>query len=188
MDIQGSWKMYVPVILGTAREGRQSEKAARFILGEVVKAGLESEIIDVRDYRIPATDNTGQGAQAKLVAEKITRSDAIIIVTPEYNHGYPGELKMMLDLLYQQYARKPVGFCGVSMGGLGGARCVEQLRQVAIELHMVPIREAVYFSGVRDLFDANGEIKDKSYYARTKTFLEELMWYASALKKPREGG
>jgi NAD(P)H-dependent FMN reductase len=177
--------MYVPIMLGTARAGRHSEKAARFILGEAVKAGLESEILDVRNYRIPASDETQQGPEAKSLAEKINKADALIIVSPEYNHGYPGELKMMLDLLYSQYAKKPVGFCGVSKGGLGGARCVEQLRQVSIELHMVPIREAVYFSEVRELFDPTGEIKDKAYYARVKTFLDELMRYASDLKKSR---
>lgn len=177
--------MYVPVILGTAREGRQSEKAAKYMLQEAKKAGLESELIDVRDYRITASDNTQTLPEAKKLAEKVNAADALIIVSPEYNHGYPGELKMMLDLLYSQYAKKPVGFCGVSRGGLGGARAVEQLRQVAAELHMVSVREAVYFSGINDLFDVNGEIKDKSYYARSRAFLDELIWYAEALKKAR---
>ena len=180
--------MYIPVILATAREGRQSEKAAKYVLQETQKAGLESEIIDVRDYRIAASDNTQTLSEAKKLAEKIKAADALIIVSPEYNHGYPGELKMMLDLLYQQYAKKPVGFCGVSRGSLGGARVVEQLRQVAAELHMVSIREAVYFPGINDLFDVNGEIKDKSYDDRVKTFLDELMWYANALKRARKNG
>jgi len=177
--------MYIPIILGTAREGRQSEKVANFMLQEARKAGLKTEIIDVRDYRTKATDDTQALPEAKRLAGKIEKADALIIVSPEYNHGYPGELKMMLDLLYSQYARKPVGFCGVSRGGLGGARAVEQLRIVAAELHMVSIREAMYFSGVRELFDEKGEIKDESYYARAKAFLEELMWYAGALKKAR---
>ena len=180
--------MFIPIILGTASEGRQSEKVAKYMVQEAVKAGLESEIIDVRDYRIVATDKMQQIPEAKRLGEKIARADGLIIVSPEYNHGYPGELKMRLDLLYQQYARKPVGFCGVSSSGLGGARMVEQLRQVAVELHMVSIREALYFSGVVNLFDEKGEIKDPAYYARTKVFLDELMWYASALKKLREGG
>jgi NAD(P)H-dependent FMN reductase len=179
--------MYIPVILGTAREGRFSEKAASFMLEEVRKAGIESEILDPRDYRIIATDKTLMYPEAKRLAEKIAKADALIIVSPEYNHGYPGELKMMIDMLYGEYARKPVGLCGVSMGGLGGARCVEQLRQIFAELHMVSIREAIYFSGVRQLFDEKGVIKDSAYYARAKTFLDELVWYAQALKKERSG-
>jgi NAD(P)H-dependent FMN reductase len=175
--------MYIPIILGTAREGRQSEKVAHFMLKELLKVNLESKIIDVRDYRIEATDGSGESSQAKKLAEKINKADSLIIVSPEYNHGYPGELKMMLDLLYKEYAQKPVGFCGVSAGGLGGARVVEQLRQVVIELHMMPIREALYFSVVQNLFAENGEIKDESYYKKVEVFLNELILYIEKLKK-----
>ncbi|MCX6779068.1 MAG: NAD(P)H-dependent oxidoreductase [Candidatus Magasanikbacteria bacterium] len=174
--------MFIPIILGTAREGRQSEKAAQFVLEEVLKYGLESEILDVRDFRLPATDASKQSDVAKKLAEKITRADGLIVVSPEYNHGYPGELKMMLDMLYTEYAHKPLGICGVSMGGLGGVRMVEQLRQVATELHMVNIREAIYFSGIQNLFE-NGKIKDESFGGRVKTMLDELVWYANTLKQ-----
>ena len=169
--------MYIPIILGTAREGRQSEKVANFMLAEVLKAGLESDIIDVRDYLIEKTDATGKSSQAIKFAEKVVKSDGLIIVSPEYNHGYPGELKMMLDMLYKEYAHKPIGICGVSMGVLGGARMVEQLRLVSIEFHMIPIREAIYFSGVTNLFEENGKIKDESYKDRVQVFLNELISY-----------
>jgi NAD(P)H-dependent FMN reductase len=177
--------MYIPIVLGTGREGRQSEKVANFILKEVTKKGLESEILDVHDYLTETTDNTGELPQAKELAGEITRADALIIVSPEYNHGYPGELKMMLDLLYEEYTAKPVGFCGVSAGIFGGVRAVEQLRQVVVELHMVPIREALYFGIVQNLFDENGNIKDESYFKRIEVFLNELIWYAKKLKKEK---
>lgn len=177
--------MYVPIILGTARNGRQSEKAAKFMLEQAVRFGLESEIVDVRDFKIGATDNTKESPESKKLAGIISKADGLIIVSPEYNHGYPGELKMMLDLLYEEYAGKPVGICGVSIGGLGGARMVEQLRQVVIEFHMVPIREALYFSSVQDLFDEKGEIKDKSFLERARVFLKELAGYASILRNSR---
>jgi len=170
--------MYIPIILGTAREGRQSEKVANFMLKEIMNSGIESEILDVRDYRVSATDASGQSEQAKKFAEKINKTDALIIVSPEYNHGYPGELKMMLDLLYKEYAHKPVGFCGVSAGGLGGARVVEQLRQIVVEFHMISIREALYFPTVQNIFEENGNIKDESYHGRVKTFLDELISYS----------
>ena len=92
----------------------------------------------------------------------------------------------MLDMIYDEYARKPVGICGVSAGSTGGARMVEQMRLTAIEFKMVPIREAIYFASVRSLFNEAGEIQDSSYAERTAKFLEELAWYASALKKARE--
>lgn len=177
--------MYIPIILGTAREGRQSEKVARFILEEVEKTGLESEILDVKDYRIQATDDSGETPLAKKLAEKVIAADGFIIVSPEYNHSFPGEMKMMLDMLYKEYARKPVGICGVSGGGMGGVRGVEQLRLFCITFRMVPICEALYFSNVKELFDEKGAIKEEKYYKRTKKFLEELVWHAKALKAAR---
>jgi len=176
--------MYIPIILGTAREGRESEKVAKFMLKEVKDYGLETELIDVRDYRIPATDNTQSSAIAKKLSKKIEKAVGIIIVSPEYNHGYPVELKMVLDLLYQQYAGKPLGICGVSSGPLGGARMVEQLRLVSVEFHMHPIREALYFAGIKELFDTKGGIKEPEIWQkRIKRFLDELNSKASGLKR-----
>jgi len=174
--------MNIPIILGTARKGRQSEKVANFMLQEIKKLNIETEIIDVKDYLVGSTDAAKESAPAKALAEKINRADALVIVSPEYNHGYPGELKLMLDLLYAEYSGKPVGFCGVSAGGLGGSRVVEQLRLVSIEFHMLPIREALYFSTVQNLFEENGNIKDESYFKRTSVFLAELSSYVEKLK------
>jgi len=178
--------LYIPIILGTGREGRQSEKVARFMLQEIeARKEIKTELLDVRDYQFSFTDNSETSEKAKNLGKIIDAADGFIIVAPEYNHGYPGELKMMLDMLYEQYARKPVGICGVSTGGLGGARMVEQLRLVSIEFHMVPIREALYFSSVQNLFNEDGSIKDDSYHKRAKKFLDELIWYADALKIAR---
>jgi len=169
--------MNIPVILGTSRLGRHSEKVARFMLSETEKAGHKSEIIDVRDYPLTATDNTEKSELAKKLESKITPADALIIVSPEYNSGYPGELKLMLDLLWEQYSKKPVGFCGVSSGMVGGARAVEQLRLVAIKLQMIPIFQALHFPKVQELFDEKGEIKDKAYHKNAESFLKNLVSY-----------
>ena len=178
--------MYIPVILGTARQGRQSEKAALFMLQKVQEADLESEIIDVRDYRQEATDNTEKSPPAQKLAEKARRADGFIIVSPEYNHGYPGELKMLLDMLFSQYAHKPVGICGVSSGAWGGTRMVEQLRQICLAFHMVPTCEAVYFPKVQELFDKEGSLLGRSQHGQAKRLLEELILYARALKAGRQ--
>ncbi len=176
-------KLFVPVILGTAREGRRSEAAAKFMVEQVKKAGLETELIDVREHLRTATG--GDFAGQKEVGEKMKKADGYVIVSPEYNHAYPGELKLFLDAFYQEYARKPVGICGVSAGPNGGVRAVEQLRLVFIEFHAVPIREAVYFRNVQDLFDEQGVIKDASYEKQVETFLNELVWFANALRVAR---
>ncbi|MBI4276677.1 NAD(P)H-dependent oxidoreductase [Candidatus Uhrbacteria bacterium] len=178
---------FIPIILGTAREGRKSELAARFVLAALQKRSeVTTELIDVRDYRIPATDNTEESDTAKRFAEKATSADGFIMVVPEYNHGYPGELKMMLDLRSDQYHRKPVAICGVSSGMLGGARMVEQLRLIMIEFHMVPIGKAVYFANVNKLFDDAGGITDPSYDKKVAGMLDELLWFARVLLKGRQ--
>lgn len=164
--------MYIPIILGTAREGRLSEKAANFVKGEVESAGHKTEIIDVRDYMPRRTQEVTE--KTKEYGEKIKKAEALIIVSPEYNHGYPGELKMLLDSAYAEYAGKPLGICGVSISPMGGCRMVEQVRLVSVELHMTPIREAVYFSGAATLFDESGAIKDEAYKGRVSKMLEEL--------------
>src|SRR3989344_1990511 len=183
--------LFLPILLGTAREGRQSEKVANFVLREIQKLpGVETELIDVRDFildgrtaRLGRETNT---ESAQKWSDIMQKADGLVIVTPEYDHGYPGELKMMLDIIYDEYARKPVGFCGVSAGSMGGSRAVEQLRLVAIEFQMVPIHRAEYFSNVGDLFDEQGDIKEESYHKRMEEFFQELHWYANALKQARE--
>lgn len=178
--------MNIPIILGTNREGRQSEKVAKFMLGEVIKYGFDSEIIDVKDYPLTHTDRNKSTDDLKKLSEKLVKADGFIIVTPEYNHSFPGELKLLLDSFYhQEYQRKPVGVCGVSAGPIGGARAVEQLKTVCIEFKMVNIRESMYFMGVQNLFDELGQIKDQAYQERVKVFLDEFSWYAKALSEAR---
>lgn len=167
--------MNIQIILGTARKGRQSEKVANYMKEQVSKTGNEAEILDVRDYRLVATDNTGEPEVAQKWKEKIVKADGLIIVAPEYNHGYPGELKMALDMLYPEYKRKVVGICGVSDGGHGGSRLVENLLPVLIALGMKPLQHALYFSGVRELFDEQGAIIDETYNDRCDSFINELL-------------
>lgn len=174
--------MYIPIILGTAREGRESEKVARFMLEKAIEFGIDSEIIDVRDYRLPATDNTKTSDPAKRLMERILRADGLVIVSPEYNHGYPGELKMMLDMLYEEYFGKPVGICGVSSGVFGGARMIEHLVATCVRFHMLPSGEVLYFPKVQELFDENGAIKKESYHRRANKFFAVLTGYAEALR------
>ena len=144
-----------------------------------------TEFLDVRDFRLPATDDRKEAPLVGKYRAIIARADGLVVVTPEYNHGYPGELKMMLDMAYEEYAAKPVSFCGTG-GGMGGVRSVEQLRAVAIELKMVPLPHAVYFSKIKDAFDAGGRIADTGYHERVQKLIEEIVWYARALKRARE--
>lgn len=179
--------IFIPILLGSAREGRISEKAAKFVLSEAKEYGkFETDLIDVRDYVFSGKTEAMPEEKAHQWSKIMERADGLIVVSPEYNHSYPGELKLMLDQLYEEYHRKPIGVCGVSKSGLGGARMTEILRITAIELHMVPIRNAVYFSNAPKLFGENGKILDESYGIKLKKFFDEMLWYAVTLKRGRE--
>lgn len=182
-------KLYIPIILGTGREGRQSEKVANYML-EVCNTDdrFETELIDVRDYPSPFTARVKQeNFDDKGLVKKIEAADGFIIVAPEYNHGYPGELKILLDHYFPEFHRKPVGICAVSGGSLGGSRMVEELRLVMIALKSVNLNSVLSFPGVSELFDDSGKLKDPDVYTpRLEGFFEELLWYANALKPARE--
>ena len=179
-------QLYIPVILGTARKGRASERAARFMLGEVAKrGGVETELIDIRELKL-AADDAGESIKDARFSEQMSRADALVIVMPEYNHGYPGLLKHALDTNLKEYIHKAVGVCGVSAGGFGGTRGVQNLLPVLRELGLVTIFWDMNFSAAHKLFDEAGNLLDQAYVKRADQFLKELIWMAKVLRHGRE--
>ncbi len=178
--------LFIPIILGTARQGRQSENVARFVFEEATKrADVETELIDVQ--KLPMRlDDAGEQMKDTAFSATIDRCDGIIIVVPEYNHGYPGLLKHALDMNLKEYIHKAVGICGVSAGTFGGARVIEALLPVMRELGLVTIFEDVNFGNVGKLFDEQGSLLDQSYVRRVGKFLNELIWMARVLRYGRE--
>src|SRR6202040_2206633 len=138
---------------GTARQGRRSEQAARFVFEQTKKrADIETELIDVRKLPMKL-DDAGEQMKDPKFSATIERCDGLIIVTPEYNHGYPGLLKHALDMNLEEYIHKAVGICGVSAGQMGGARVIENLLPVLRELGLVTIFWDVNFSKIHKVFD-----------------------------------
>lgn len=189
----------IKIILGSTRQSRFSDKPGEWILAEVQKAdGVETELLDLRDYPMPFYDAPMSPAMVKdgeypndIVrqwAAKVKDADAFIVVTPEYNHGISGVLKNAFDSVYAEWNNKPIGF--VSYGGVGGARSVEHLRLVAIELQMAPIRNAIHIpGGPWNLLDERGNLKSGAFDQFQKNaegLLHQLLWWARALKKARE--
>ena len=178
--------LYLPVILGTTRQGRSSEHVARFVQELVERrADVESELIDIRELSIPP-DDEGEAVKDPVFSKQMGRADGIILVVPEYNHGYPGTLKHVLDSNLKEYVHKAVGICGVSAGRFGGARVIENLLPVLRELGLVTIFWDGNFSSVGKLFDAEGKILDPSYEKRIEKFLGELIWMSRVLRYGRE--
>ena len=178
--------LFIPLILGTARQGRQSENVARFVFEQTKKrADVETELIDVRELPMKL-DDAGEQMKDPKFSAAIERCDGLIIVTPEYNHGYPGLLKHALDMNLKEYIHKAVGICGVSAGPFGGARVIEGLLPVMRELGLVVISEDVNFGSVAKIFDDQGNLLDQNYVRRLDKFLNELVWMARVLRHGRE--
>jgi NAD(P)H-dependent FMN reductase len=196
----------IQVIIGTTRQNRFSEKAASYIYHETKKIkDVEVELVDLRDYPLPFFDApTGPSLfemmnykysdeVAKKWTKKISEADGYIIVTGEYNHGYPAVLKNALDYVFKEWNRKAVGFVGY--GNAGGARAIEQLREVAIELQLVPIRNAIHIPVEVYMAARNADVPvDPEFFKslreghrnHVETFLTDLIWTTKALKSARE--
>ncbi len=187
----------VKVIVGSTREGRFSDKAAAWIGAEVMKQeGVEVEVLDLRDYDMPFFNEAvspsyiqtpyAHEAVARFT-QKIAEGDAYIMVTPEYNHSTSGVLKNALDWVYQEWNNKPVAF--VSYGSVGGARAVEHLRLIAIELQMAPIRTAIHIPGEHYFPVAFGKAEAGPLFASlaepAQGLVTQLLLWARALRTVR---
>src|SRR5881392_1672274 len=178
--------LFIPVILGTARRGRKSEHASRFVFEQTKRrADIETELIDVCELPMKL-DDAGEQMKDPKFSATIQRCDGLIIVTPEYNHGYPGLLKHALDMNLEEYIHKAVGICGVSAGLFGGARVIENLLPVMRELGLVTIFWDVNFGHAAKIFGENGKLLDESFVGRTAKFLDELIWMSRVLRYGRE--
>ena len=190
--------MEILIIIGSTRKNRFSEKPANWIFEEAKKRKeCTVELIDLRNYPIPFFDEEISPSMAKepylnenvrKLSKKIEKADGFIIVTPEYNHGFPAVLKNMLDYIYNEWNKKAIGF--VSYGSVGGARSVEQLRQVAIELQMAPIRQSIhiptqlFFDIIMKKIDISNPFE--SLKPQADSFFDQLIWWTNALKNARE--
>lgn len=167
--------LHVALIYGSTREGRFCDTVARWAAAEIETAGgFTLEIVD------PAAD-----VGTPELRRRVARADGVVVVTPEYNHGYPAPLKALIDSLSREWHAKPVGF--VSYGGVsGGLRAVEQLRLVFAELHAVTIRDAVSFAHAWERFDAAGRPSDCERARRSMgRLLAQLRWWARTLRDAR---
>src|SRR5213082_3927632 len=188
MDTQDLTRpVFLPIIIGTPRQGRLTEPAANFVFGEISKRrDIETELIDIR--KIPLRmDDAGETLKDSQFSATVARADGLILVVPEYNHSFPGLLKHVLDTNLKEYIHKAVGVCGVSAGPFGGARMIQSLLPVLRELGLVAIISDVYFGTAGKLFyPVSDKITDQAYVDRVGKFLDELVWMARALRHARE--
>jgi NAD(P)H-dependent FMN reductase len=179
--------LFIPVILGTVRQGRRSEPAARFMVSQLQRRPeVETELIDIARIPLPV-DDAGEAIKDPEFAARMDRADALVIVSPEYNHAYSGLLKHVLDSCLEEYIHKPAGVVGVSAGPWGGTRGVQGLLPVLRELGLVSIFWDVNFNLAGSQFDESGVVRDEAKWSKiAEKFLGELIWMAKVLRHGRE--
>jgi NAD(P)H-dependent FMN reductase len=186
----------IAVIQGSTREGRFSEKPTAWVTAELTaRAGVDVDVIDLREHPLPLFDQAPPAYTLRAypndkvatLGRRIDGADGFVILTPEYNHGYPAVLKNAMDHTFVEWRRKPVAFVG--WGNVGGARAIEQLRAVAVEFEMAPLRHAVHI--LPDLMRParNAEGFDPAVFQplqpRLELLTEDLLWWAEALAAAR---
>lgn len=178
----------LPVLLGTNRKDRKSVLAAEWLVDQMGRRDeIKTRLFDVAAFDLPQRDY-GQAIK-KLFPDwrdAIVNADGLVIVTPEYNHGYPGSLKAVLDLLLREYIHKAVAFVGVSAGPWGGVRVIEAMVPMVRELGLAVTFSDLNFPFVQKTFDEAGKLLDPAFEQRAKDFLDELVWMARVLKWGRE--
>jgi NAD(P)H-dependent FMN reductase len=187
----------ISVIVGSTREGRFSEKPARWILQQLKRReGVDAWLLDLREFPMPFFDQPvppampGRAPYEDEVVRKwtaaIAESDGFIFVTPEYNYGPAAVLKNALDWVYPEWNRKAAAF--VSYGGAAGARSVQQLRETAIELQLAPVRSSVHIPAATLWAHFHGgdvEAGLAELEAPAKIMIDDLLWWTAALKTAR---
>ena len=187
----------ISVVVGSTREGRFSEKPAKWILQHLKKRErVDARLLDLRDFPMPFFDQVatpatpGRPAFAHAGVRKwtaaIAKSDGFILVTPEYNYGTSAVLKNAIDWVYPEWNRKAVGF--VSYGSAMGARSVQQLRETAIELQLAPVRSSVHIPVATLWAHYQGGDVDAGLAqleAAAATLIDDLLWWTAALKTAR---
>jgi len=179
-------KLNILVIEGSKRTERLSITAAKYVyeIGKTIPE-IEVTFVDPLDFTLTPEGHLPHDKDPKF-SELTAKADGFFIVTPEYNHSYPGTIKRLLDSEYENFHHKVLGLGGVSNGPWGGVRCIEALNQVAKALGLSTLRLDVQFPFIQDIFDENGKPKDADYEKRVRGVYKELIFVGKSLKYGRE--
>jgi NAD(P)H-dependent FMN reductase len=185
----------IPIILGSTRRDRKSPRVATFVTNRLRATGkVEPQLIDLADLNLPIMEERLRMREdpppgLREFAAAVGNADALVVVTPEYNNGYPGVLKNALDYLLPEYRRKPVGIVTVSSGDFGGVNCLAMLRHIFLHMGAIPVPARLPIQRVGESFDENGSPIDPAYNKRTDAFIAELLWLTEAIsaQKHKDG-
>lgn len=187
--------LYVPVIYGSVRRERVGIRAARFVTAQLLRRGVQAELIDPLEHPLPLLDlmykEYERGSAPPVMeglAKRFASADGFLIVSGEYNHGIPPALKNMLDHFLEEFFWRPAGIVCYSGGRFGGVRAAMQLRMTLAELGMITIPSLLPVPQVQNAFDEAGVPTEARTEAASASFFEEFLWYVHALRAQRDKG
>ncbi len=182
--------MHIAIISGSVRTGRKSHSVAKYFNNYIANNKIATvEILDLKELNFPITEErlinlVNPPENIKIFSEKIMKADAVILVSPEYNSGYPAAVKNAIDVLVKEWFHKPVGLVGVSNGNFGGVHAITQLQTILIKIKASPISTIFPVPNVQDAFDDDGNATNKEAMdKRAASFVKELLWVAEAFNK-----
>jgi NAD(P)H-dependent FMN reductase len=190
------------VIVGSTRPTRAADRVVPWVVERAQShGGFDVEVLDLRDWPLPFfqehmgtigdfSDPTYSDPIVRSWNRKIREGDAYLIVTAEYNHSVPGQLKNAIDSVFVSFGfrNKPIGFVGYSGGIAAGTRAVEHLALIAVEAEAVPLRNSVLIPFVTEAFDEDGKPKSGAAEIALAITLDDLAWFANALGRARAEG
>jgi NAD(P)H-dependent FMN reductase len=182
----------IPVILGSTRRDRKSPRAATFVASRLSVTGrVQPTLIDLAALNLPIMEERLRMRQdpppgLPEFADAVRNADALVVVTPEYNNGYPGILKNALDYLLPEYKRQPVGIVTVSSGDFGGVNCLAMLRHIFLHMGAIPVPARLPIQRVQETFGEDGNPVDQAYYKRADAFIAELLWLTEAITERKK--
>jgi len=183
--------MQVAIIIGSIREGRQSQKAAYFLQKKLAARLIDTDIIDLAEYPLPfmeerITLDPNPPVNALLISEKLKNADAIILVTPEYQGSFTGVLKNALDYFLPEFLKKVVGVATTAGGRMGGINASVQLQHVILSMGAYALPQKLIVSEIQNAFDEEYNPKHELLAKQGEKFIEEFVWFAQAIVNAKQ--
>ncbi len=179
----------IAILSASVRKGRNSHRAALYLKSFIERNKLANvSIVDLKEFDFPIFEERlrfleNPASEITAFAQEIKAADGVIIVTPEYNGGYPASLKNVVDLLYDEWQRKPIAICTCSAGGFGGAQVLVELQFTLWKIGALTVPAMFPIPQVQNTFDENGNATDQEFTdKRAKKFVDELLWVCEKLR------
>ena len=178
----------IAVLNGSVRMGRKSPQVAEYLVQQLNNSGdnVKAHYLDLAEYNLPIMQerrgiHPNLPASAEKLGVALENADALIVVTPEYNGGYPGVLKNALDYYYDELTKKPVGVVSVSSGRMGAIQAWEKLVALFVKIGSFMANARFHVGEVGNVFDEDGNVTSEHFEKSAARFVRDYLWFTDAI-------